>query len=386
MSYCWKGIEKLESLIVRSVACDTSEVEPKNSAVALPSRARSAKPISLKELAKQLNLSPTSLSLVLNGSPAAASIPKATQDLIFTAAKKFNYRPNFLARSLRVRRTYVVGVLGPELSEGYYSLVLSGVEEFLTSVGYMYLATSHRHDEKLIEENTSLLWERGVDGIIAVGTSLRRVPQWLRMVSVSGHEPIPGVTNVILNHNSAADLGLRHLVELGHREIAVIKGQSFSSDTDIRFQAMQRAASDLGLSIPSSCVAQLEGTSPYPDTGYVAAQKLLAAGGSFTALLSFNDISAIGAMRAFREAGLGVPEDVSVVGFDDIAAAAYHNPPLTTIRQPLRKMGMIAAEILVKRLAGEMDEFGDSFQVEPDLVLRESTARVPVTTRKRRAP
>lgn len=322
---------------------------------------------------------------MLNGSPAAGSIPKSTQDLIFAAAKKFNYRPNFLARSLRVRRTYAIGVLMPELGEGFYSLVLSGVEEFLSGAGYMYLATSHRHEEKLIVENTSLLWERGVEGLITVDTPVSLVPQWLRMVSVAGHERIPGGTNVVLNHDAAADLALRHLKELGHRDIAVIKGQTFSSDSEVRVQSILRAAAELGLSIPPPRMAQLEGSSPSPESGYNAARKLLECGAPFTALFSFNDNSAMGAMRAFQDAGLRVPQDVSVVGFDDVLGAAYHTPSLTTIRQPLRKMGRIAAETLLKRLADGTEEPGDFIEVEPELIVRESTGPAPATNGKRQS-
>ena len=329
--------------------------------------------MSLKELARKLNLSPTSLSLVLNGSPAANSIPKATKDLIFAAAKRFNYRPNFLARSLRVQRTYAVGVLMPELSEGYSSLVLAGIEEFLAGAGYLYLATSHRHEEKQIVKNTSLLLERGVEGLIAVDTPLSLIPGWRPMVSVSGHERIPDTTSVVLNHDAAAALALGHLAELGHREIAIIKGQSFSADSEVRFQAILGAATRLGLSIEERRVAQLEGNSPSPATGYDAARKLLERGTGFTALFAFNDISAMGAMRAFQDAGLRAPQDVSIVGFDDVLGAAYHTPSLTTIRQPLRKMGMIAAEALLQRLAPAGDGPPEFIQVEPELIVREST-------------
>ena len=356
-------------------------MESKKSTVTRAGNAVAPKPISLKELAKQLNLSPTSLSLVLNGSPAAGSIPKSTQDLIFAAAKKYNYRPNHLARALRVQRTYAIGVLMPELSEGYSSLVLSGIEEFLSGAGYMYLATSHRHDEKQIVENTSLLWDRGVEGIIAVDTPFSHVPRWLRLVSVSAQEPGSGVLSVVLNHDSAADLALRHLMELGHREIAVIKGQSFSSDSEVRIQSILKAARRLGLTIPESRIAQLQGNTPSPATGYDAARELLNGGASFTALFSFNDNSAMGAMRAFQDAGLRVPDDISVVGFDDVLGAAYHTPSLTTIRQPLRKMGMIAAEALLQRLQGDADERTESIEVEPELIVRESSGAAPAAAR-----
>jgi DNA-binding LacI/PurR family transcriptional regulator len=358
-------------------------VESTKSTAPRPGHVKSLKPISLKELASRLSLSPTALSLVLNGSPAARSIPKSTQDLIFAAAKKFNYRPNLLARSLRVRRTFAVGVLMPELSEGYASLVLAGIEEFLSSAGYMYLATSHHHQEKKIVEDTSLLWERGVEGIIVVDTPLSLVPQWLQMISVFGHERIPGATNVILNHDAAAHLGLQHLMELGHREIAVIKGQSVSSDSEVRFQSILSAAAKLGLSIPAPRVVQMEGNSPSPEIGYRAARELLERGASFTALFSFNDIAAMGAMRAFQDAGFRVPLDVSVVGFDDVPGAAYHTPSLTTIHQPLRKMGMIAAETLIKRLGAETEKSPEFIEVEPDLRIRESTGPAPIANAKR---
>lgn len=364
--------------------CETPGVKSIKAAAPRPSPAKSPKPISLKELAKELNLSPTSLSLVLNGSPAASSIPKSTQDLIFAAAKKHNYRPNFLARSLRVRRTFVVGVLMPELTEGYSSLVLAGIEEHLSAAGYMCLATSHHHEEKQIVENTSLLWERGVEGIILVDTPLSLVPKWVQTISVSGHERIPGATNVVLNHDAAAHLGLRHLIDLGHRDIAVIKGQSFSSDSDVRLQSILNAAAKLDLPILPSRVVQLEGNSPSPAIGYDATRKLLGAGAHFTALFSFNDISAMGAMRAFQDSGLRVPADVSVVGFDDVLGAAYHTPSLTTIRQPLRKMGMIAAETLLKRLSASTEAFPEFIEVEPELIVRESTGPAPAKSKRRR--
>jgi LacI family transcriptional regulator len=196
------------------------------------------------------------------------------------------------------------------------------------------------------------------------------------MISVSGCERIPGATSVILNHDTAALLALQHLVDLGHREIAIIKGQAFSSDSEVRIRAILGTAAKLGLSIPESRVVQLEGNSPSPATGYDAARKLLDGGTPFTALFAFNDVSAMGAMRAFQDAGLRVPLDVSVVGFDDVLGAAYHTPSLTTIRQPLRKMGMIAAETLLKLLGPDGEPLPEFIEVEPELIARESTGPV----------
>jgi LacI family transcriptional regulator len=348
----------------------------KKGSTSSPPRTRShGQPVSLKQLARSLGLSTTTLSLVLNNSDKAQSIPQETKDRIFAAARDLNYRPNFFARSLRSQRTFSVGVLVPELSDGYAALVLTGIEDYLLQAGYIYLVTSHRHKENLIQGHPKLLYERSVEGLIAVDTGYTQdLP--LPVVTVSGHQERPGVTNIILNHESAAELGLRHLVELGHRKIAFIKGQSFSSDTDVRWHAMSTVARQLDIDVPAKIVQQMEGESASPQVGYEAAVRLLKQSTDFSALFAFNDVCAIGAIRAFREVGMRVPEDVSVVGFDDIYEAAFHIPALTTIRQPLRRMGMLAAETLVKRICEPGSQSPAFLQVEPELVVRESTAKV----------
>ena len=332
--------------------------------------------VSLKQLAAHLDLSTTTLSLVLNNAPSASSIPFETKKRIFAAAKELNYRPNYLARSLRVQRTHTLGVLVPELSDGYSAMVLNGVESALTNEGFFYLTASHLHREDLLARLPVVLAERQVEGIIAVDTPIRFEPS-LPVVNVSGHEEIKGVTNVVLNHGHAAELGIGHLYELGHRRIAMLKGQEFSSDTEVRFDTITKAAAARGIPIGTPLQQQLEGELPSPEVGYAATRKLISAGERFTALFAFNDVSAIGAIRALEEAGRRVPEDVSVLGFDDIYGAAFHNPALTTIRQPLFEMGRLAAKTVLEELASQRN--GDrpsTLSVEPTLIIRQSTARV----------
>jgi DNA-binding LacI/PurR family transcriptional regulator len=338
----------------------------------------SARSVSLKFLAEHLGLSPATVSLVINRSPSAKSIPHRTQERIREAARELNYRPNFMARSLRSQRSFTIGVVVPEISEGYAALVLSGIEDHLLEEGYFYFVVSHRHRADLIEEYPHLLQQRAVEGLIALDTACRKgVP--IPVVAVSGHREVEGVTNIVLDHALAAKLAIEHLVQLGHRKIAFIKGQEFSTDTEIRWEAEREAAKELGVEINERLVGQLEGESPSPEVGYNATRKLLATGEAFTALFAFNDISAIGAIRALREAGRRVPEDVSVVGFDDIQSAAYQNPGLTTVRQPLREMGVIAAEILLRRInAPAKTPYPKAIMVEPELIVRESTAKAKV--------
>lgn len=348
--------------------------KPVSSAKRVPPKRGSA--VSLKQLATHVGLSTTTLSLVLNDSPNARSIPQDTKDRIFAAARKLNYRPNHVARSLRSQRTHTLGIIVSEISDNYSAMVLNGVETVLSKKGYFYLLSSHLHRDDLLETNLQLLLERQVEGLIAINTPIRDQPS-LPLVNISGHNEIDGVTNVTLNHQHAAELGIGYLYDLGHRRIAVIKGQDFSADTDFRWDAIAEAARNRGIPIDRGLITQLEGDMRSPEVGYVAMKKLLSSGEKFTALFAFNDVSAIGAIRALEESGLRVPADVSVMGFDDIYAAAFHNPALTTIRQPLFEMGSLAATTLLDKLQG-LKEPGDLpvLSVEPTLVVRQSTAPI----------
>ena len=356
-------------------ACGTLHfVPPKKTQRLLP---KPAKKVSLKFLADRLGLSPATVSLVMNRSAVADSIPQETKDRIFAAAEKHKYRPNFVARSLRTQRSFMIGVLVPEVSEGYAAMVMSGIEDHLLREGYFYFVASHRHRADLIDEYPKLLLARSVDGLIAVDTPWVHNNLPIPVVTISGHNEVEGVTNILLDHARAAELALEHLAEQGHRRIALIKGQEFSSDTESRWNAILAAAGRLNLKVYPELTTQLRGDTPTPDLGYHVTQKLLNKRKPFTALFSFNDISAIGAIRALREAGLRVPEDVSVVGFDDIPGAAFQNPGLTTVKQPLRKMGVIAAENLLQRIARpNSDDFPRLITVEPELIIRKSTAKV----------
>jgi DNA-binding LacI/PurR family transcriptional regulator len=328
-------------------------------------------PVSLRILGEYLDLSPATISLVLNDAPGVRAIPQETRDRVKAAAAKFDYRPSFYARSLRKRQTYSIGVLVPELSDSYCAQVLTGVEESLIEEGYFYLTASHRRKPDLIEEYPRMLMERSVEGFILIDTVLEhsfKIPA----VAVAGHRQFPGITNVVLDQRRAAELTLRHLYQLGHRKIAFMRGGSHSSDAEDRWECLKAVAHELGIVVRPELTVDLKLRVSTPELGFEPACELLNRKADFTALVSYDDIAAIGAIRAIRDQGMRVPEDISVVGFDDIQSAAFQNPSITTIRQPLHEMGTIAARILLQRVRGQ-SAVPQTLSVLPELVIREST-------------
>lgn len=326
--------------------------------------------VSLKQVAEHLGLNPATVSVVLNDVPGR-SIPQATRDRIKAAARAMDYHPNLLARSLRSRRTLTIGVLVPELGEGYHTQVMSGIGDQLISAGYFYFTAHHRHKRTLIEEYIRMLVSRGAQGIIAIDTHLEH-PISIPVVAVAGHQHIKGVTNVVLDHARAAELALGHLYALGHRKFAFMQGQPFSADSDERWKTLLEMAKQMGIEVKPELVVKLDRDMASPELGFSVVQRLLAAKQPFTAIVAFNDVSAIGAIRTLKDFNLRVPEDVSVIGFDDIKAAAFTLPRLTTIRQPLEEIGRIATQSLLNRIHNTVPP-RDEIVVEPKLVIREST-------------
>ena len=331
--------------------------------------------VTLKAVAQHLGLTPGTVSAVLNNSPSARSIPQETKNRIQAAAKELNYRPNFFARTLRNKRTYTIGVIAEEIGDSYSSPIISGIEQFLRQRDYFFLTVVHRHDPSLLNRYSQLLLERGVEGIITVDTTVQDAPT-LPTVAIAGHKKLKGVTNIVLDHEKAATLALGHLKERRHERIAFMKGNPLSSDAKDRWDAICRVAGDMGIPIDPELTVQIDTDDPTPRLGYPFAKQLLARRKPFTALFAYNDISAIGAIRAVQEQGLRVPQDVSILGFDDIPGAAFHTPSLTTVRQPLNRMGEVAAQSLLDRIEGKK-EYPPEIAIEPELVVRESTAAAP---------
>ena len=342
--------------------------------------------VNLRMLAEHLELSQTTVSLVLNNSPSAKSIPQETRDRVTEAAKRLNYRPNYFARSLRQSRSMSVGVLAPDLSEGYFTRVMSGVVQELTSAHYFYFTACHDWKRELIEKYPVMLVERAVDGFLLLNTPADSIDVPVPVVAISAHSAVKNVTNIVLDHHIAAEQALAHLVALGHRRIAFMRGPHAIPDSEFRWQSIQKVAREMQLKVEPALVIRIDSAGwsmednyhpMAPEIGYRPMQALLDQTRDFTAIFCFNDIAAIGAIRALKDAGLTVPGDVSVVGFDDIQSAAYSTPSLTTVRQPLLEMGRRGAQTLLDRIANSEKEFPAEIVMAPELVIRESTGPAP---------
>src|SRR6201997_667376 len=245
----------------------------------LPSKrktaSRTSDKVTLKTIARHLGLTPGTVSAALNNSAAARSIPEHTKNRILAAAKDLNYRPNYFARSLRLQRTYTIGVIAEEIGDAYGSLVISGIEDYLRKHNFFFLTVIHRHDPKLLQTYAQMLLTRGVEGFITTDTSIGEKLA-LPTVAVAGHQRLEGVTNIVLDHKRAARLALEHLKSLGHEDIAFIKGQTLSSDSSARWNAICEVAQERRIRIRPEFTTQLEGTDSTPAIGYPFAKELLA--------------------------------------------------------------------------------------------------------------
>ena len=337
-----------------------------------------AKPTSLRDLADYLGLSRSTVSLVLNDSPVAQGLKPETRERVLKAATELGYKANYFARMLNNKRSQLIGILSPDLGEGYNAGILTAIERLLIDHNYLYFVSSHHWDNALIRQRLQVFAERGAEGLILINTPTETAPA-LPLVSIGSLEDEYPRTRIALDNAHGIRLALDHLFALGHRKIAFLKGHTHSSDTQLRWAACVETARQLGVHIYKEHVVQLEriddGLNPIRE-GYVAGERLLKAKRNFTALLAFNDLSAIGAMNAFRDAGKQVPEEISVVGFDDIPAATLVRPSLTTVRQPLTQMGVMAATELLAKIEDAARKTR-RISIKPVLVIRQSSALCP---------
>jgi|HubBroStandDraft_2_1064218.scaffolds.fasta_scaffold46193_2 LacI family transcriptional regulator len=343
---------------------------------------RQEKVVTIRDVAEATKLSVATVSMVLNG--VGRRIPLATHRLVEETAQKLGYSPNVQARSLRSRRTRSIGVLVFDITDPYCSLMIRGIENSLGEAGYMPVLADLQNTPGRVQQCIQLLMERRVEGLIAIanpvhlGSDLSTVIRRFKVpaVIIGSEMTGNGYASVVVDNQAGMRAAVEHLFHLGHRDIAVIKGPLSLSDSAPRWEGIKLYAREKGMRIDRSQVVQIQGHNSSYEQGYQLTERLLERNKRFTALLAFDDLTAFAAIGALSRAGRRVPEDCSVVGFDDIPGAAFYNPPLTTVCQHLEKQGILGAEMMRALLAPDAEPNLEKVHrvVEPHLVVRRSTA------------
>jgi len=341
-------------------------------------------------VAKESGFASATVSIVLNNAPLARYIPETTKNRIVRAAKKLGYRPNVFARTLRNQRTHTVGVMVFDMTDPYCIPILRGIENTLYEASFLPILTDVHNERSRFERYLEMLLDRRVEALIIVANWLfvdvnvlgdlekSNVP-----TAMIGRELKAGsVSSVTVDNEFGANAAIEHLYSLGHRRIAFIRGPRHITDTAPRWKGIRNFATAKNLEIDPNLVVDLpESSDPLSsfDAGYTLTQKLLQQGQSFTALVAFDDVTALGAIRALHHAGVKVPEQCSVIGFDDISHSSFITPALTTIRQPMPDMGQMAVNIVAENISAIQQQERVAAvhrKLVPQLITRESTGKV----------
>jgi len=343
--------------------------------------------VTIRDVAKESGFSSTTVSIVLNNAPLARYIPATTKKRIERAAKKLGYRPNLFARSLRSKRSHTVGVMVFDMTDPYCTLVLRGIENTLYQSSYLPILTDVHNERSRFERYLEMMLDRRVEGLIVLANWLfldinllgdlekSSIPTAIIGVELKTES----ISSVIVDNEMGAHMAIEHLHSLGHRKIAFIRGPKALADSAPRWKGIRNFAKASGLELDSRLIVDLpESRDPISsfEAGHKLTEDLIKQKRPFTAILAFDDMTAFGAIRALTKAGLRVPEQCSVIGFDDVATCALYSPPVTTIRQPMQTMGATAVGIVVEGINAVLEKREASAlhrKVAPELVVREST-------------
>lgn len=331
----------------------------------------------ITDVAQRAGVSAMTVSRVLNQSGYAS---EETRARVLAAAAELGYMPDALARSLRVKRTQTLALILTDITNPFFTTVARGVEDAASAAGYAVIFCNTDESEEEEARYTQMLLERQVDGVLLVpATSISRSIEAARrrgkpVVVLDRRVTGAAVDTVRCDSEGGAYQATAHLLQLGHRQIAVLAGSPDVSVVAERVAGARRACAEAGLALTESHI--LHGR-PAVESGAEMARRALALDPRPTALLATNNFIAVGAFEALRAAGLRVPDDVSLAGFDDLPPALVIDPFLTVVSQPAYEMGRRGAELLLARLRGEGPAEPQHIVLPTELVARRSTAAPP---------
>lgn len=326
----------------------------------------------LQDIATAVGVTQTTVANALKGK---GNVSETTRQSILKCAEELGYRPNMLARSLAQGKTDTLGFILPTIANPFYPEIAEAIERTAGQHGYQMLLCNTYYDFQQGRQHLERLVSRWVDGIIVMGSSMDIadiVAQFRRglptvLCDWQENESPQGIPQVSVDFRRAGALAAEHLLELGHREIAIIVSEP---EQTLRLEGFRAVLQAAGLPLPDEMIRQGHSTL---ESGYAAAQKFLTTPTRPTAIFATTDWMALGAMEAILDAGLRVPQDISIIGLDDIVVSAHIRPPLTTVAVPKFQLAKEATELLFGLIHAE-HPYPLARLIEPSLVVRQSTA------------
>lgn len=328
-------------------------------------------PATLTDVARRAGVSPATVSRILNGT---AKVADDKRQAVLAAISELNFAPNQMAQSLKHGRTMTIGIVVQDIASPFFDEILHGVDDGLKGTGYASVIVSGHWNADEEAERIRLLLARKVDGIILLtgrmtDDTVLRFAEQRPIVSLGRVLQTERAVGYKLDNEHGAWLAVRHLIELGHRRIAHLSGPVENRDSVERLAGYQRALKEADIAFDPALV--VEGTL-HESGGLLAMNRLYDSGQPFTAVFAVNDQTAYGARLFLYRKGIRVPDDVSLVGFDDLPGSSYTTPPLTTVRQPLYVIGQTAVQSMLRLINGEP---ADGAIPPVELVVRETTRR-----------
>lgn len=326
-------------------------------------------PVTLSMVAEAAGVSASTVSRILNGT---AAVHESKSKAVHEAIAKLGFVPNPVARGLAGGRTFSVGVITQSIDSPFYGVALRGIEDELDRAGYSPLFVSGHWNATEETRCIDILRSRRVDGIIVLtgrlsDSALRTTARELPIVATGRKLKASNLFSLDFDNHLGAILATRHLISLGHQRIAFITGNSDHPDANERLSGYKAGLDEAGLSFDPNLVAS---GLFHEESGLLATERLLDERRRFTALFAANDQMALGACLALQRRGLRIPQDIAVMGFDDLSISRYSTPPLSTIHHPAYELGQGAAAAMLTLLRGEKP----SFQLPiPRVIAREST-------------
>jgi len=329
-------------------------------------------PVTVQQVARAAGVSPATVSRILSG---RKRVSPETREAVERAIAQLKFEPNVLAQSLKRGSSRTVGVLTQDVGSPFFSELLRGIESALEGTGYESLIASGHWKAADEVQRARRLIARRVDGVVVLtgpltDAQLLPLSEQVPIVSTSSRLRSPRAVGLMLDNEAGGYLATRHLLDLGHHRIAHIVGRRDHPDAEERLAGYRRALQEAGLPIDERLILEGDYTEA---SGVLALNRLLHSGAPFTAIFAANDQTAYGVRLALYRLNIRVPDDVSLVGFDDLPGSLYTTPPLTTVRQPLFEVGRMAAQAMLQLLEGKPVELS----APPlQLVVRETTRRL----------